>query len=168
MTARYSIFSLVRNALSYHENWPEAWRRTVESPEVADSTLILWAKSWMQHGDYLETHSGTLNWLFTESNGLFTLGILFPEFQDATRWRDLAISRIANLLAADIYPDGAHVELAPHYHILAIEDLTEILELSNMNNETIDTTIVNGVVAYQGGELSGAIAGKRLDFTRPR
>jgi len=29
MTARYSIFSLVRNALSYHENWPEAWR----SPE---------------------------------------------------------------------------------------------------------------------------------------
>ncbi len=29
MTARYSIFSLVRNALSYHENWPAAWR----SPE---------------------------------------------------------------------------------------------------------------------------------------
>jgi len=27
--ARYSIFSLVRNALSYHENWPRAWR----SPE---------------------------------------------------------------------------------------------------------------------------------------
>jgi sarcosine oxidase subunit beta len=29
MSARYSIFSLVRNALSYHEDWPEAWR----SPE---------------------------------------------------------------------------------------------------------------------------------------
>jgi sarcosine oxidase, subunit beta len=29
MTARYSIISLVRNALSYHENWPAAWR----SPE---------------------------------------------------------------------------------------------------------------------------------------
>ncbi|MFQ5467627.1 MAG: sarcosine oxidase subunit beta family protein [Kiloniellaceae bacterium] len=27
--ARYSIFSLLRNALSYHENWPAAWR----SPE---------------------------------------------------------------------------------------------------------------------------------------
>ena len=26
---RYSIFSLLRNALSYHENWPQAWR----SPE---------------------------------------------------------------------------------------------------------------------------------------
>jgi len=29
MKARYSIFSLIRNALSYHEKWPESWR----SPE---------------------------------------------------------------------------------------------------------------------------------------
>jgi sarcosine oxidase subunit beta len=29
MKARYSIFSLARNARSYHENWTEAWR----SPE---------------------------------------------------------------------------------------------------------------------------------------
>lgn len=33
MTTRYSIFSLVRNALSYHEDWPEAWR----SPEPKSS-----------------------------------------------------------------------------------------------------------------------------------
>ena len=35
-------------------------------------------------------------------------------------------------------------------------------------SSTIDTTIVNGVIAYSGGELSDAIAGQRLDFTRPR
>jgi dihydroorotase len=35
-------------------------------------------------------------------------------------------------------------------------------------SSTIDTTIVNGIVAWQDGELSGAIAGRRLDFTRPR
>lgn len=35
-------------------------------------------------------------------------------------------------------------------------------------SSTIDTTIVNGVVAWQEGQLSGAIAGKRLDFTRAR
>ena len=27
---KYSVFSLVRNALSYHENWQPAWR----SPEI--------------------------------------------------------------------------------------------------------------------------------------
>jgi len=32
MTPRYSIFSLVRNALSYHEDWPEAWRSPAPKP----------------------------------------------------------------------------------------------------------------------------------------
>ena len=35
-------------------------------------------------------------------------------------------------------------------------------------SSTIDTTIVNGEVAYSDGELSGVIAGKRLEFGRPR
>ena len=35
-------------------------------------------------------------------------------------------------------------------------------------SSTIDTTIVNGVVAYRQGELTDAIAGQRLEFTRPR
>jgi sarcosine oxidase subunit beta len=33
MKSRYSIFSLLRNAASYHENWPEVWR----SPEPKSS-----------------------------------------------------------------------------------------------------------------------------------
>ena len=33
MKSRYSIFSLLRNALSYHEHWPRAWR----SPEPKSS-----------------------------------------------------------------------------------------------------------------------------------
>ncbi|MFQ5774640.1 MAG: sarcosine oxidase subunit beta family protein [Kiloniellaceae bacterium] len=32
MTPRYSIFSLIRNALSYHEDWPEAWRSPQPKP----------------------------------------------------------------------------------------------------------------------------------------
>jgi dihydroorotase len=35
-------------------------------------------------------------------------------------------------------------------------------------SSTIDTTIVNGVIAYRQGELTDAIAGQRLEFTRPR
>lgn len=32
MKSRYSIFSLMRNALSYHEKWPEAWRSPDPKP----------------------------------------------------------------------------------------------------------------------------------------
>ncbi len=35
-------------------------------------------------------------------------------------------------------------------------------------SSTIDTTIVNGVVAYRQGELTDAIVGQRLEFTRSR
>ena len=35
-------------------------------------------------------------------------------------------------------------------------------------SSTIDTTIINGSVAYTGGKLSGAVPGQRLDFTRAR
>jgi len=33
---------------------------------------------------------------------------------------------------------------------------------------TVDTTIVNGMVVYQGGQLSGGIAGQKMEFTRAR
>ncbi len=39
MTARYSIFSLIRNALSYHEKWPESWRSPEPKPAY-DAVII--------------------------------------------------------------------------------------------------------------------------------
>ncbi|HIC80039.1 MAG TPA: FAD-dependent oxidoreductase, partial [Kiloniellaceae bacterium] len=32
MKSRYSVFSLLRNAASYHENWPQAWRSAEPKP----------------------------------------------------------------------------------------------------------------------------------------
>ncbi len=39
MKSRYSIFSLARNALSYHENWPEAWRSA--EPKASYDVVIV-------------------------------------------------------------------------------------------------------------------------------
>ena len=39
MKSRYSIFSLARNALNYHEDWPEAWRAP-EPKEAYDVVII--------------------------------------------------------------------------------------------------------------------------------
>jgi dihydroorotase len=35
-------------------------------------------------------------------------------------------------------------------------------------SSTIDTTIVNGVIAYSDGQLTGAVAGQRMNFNRSR
>jgi sarcosine oxidase subunit beta len=39
MKARYSVFSLLRNALSYHETWPEAWRSPEPKPSY-DAVIV--------------------------------------------------------------------------------------------------------------------------------
>ena len=39
MKPRYSIFSLLRNAMSYHEDWPEAWR--CPEPKAAYDVVIV-------------------------------------------------------------------------------------------------------------------------------
>ena len=39
MKARYSIFSLIRNAFSYHEKWPESWRSPEPKPQY-DAIII--------------------------------------------------------------------------------------------------------------------------------
>ncbi len=39
MKSRYSIFSLARNALNYHEDWPEAWR--APEPKAAYDVVII-------------------------------------------------------------------------------------------------------------------------------
>ena len=39
MAARYSIYSLARNALSYNENWPAAWR--APEPKASYDVVIV-------------------------------------------------------------------------------------------------------------------------------
>ena len=39
MKNRYSIFSLIKNALSYHENWQRAWKDPAPKKEY-DAVII--------------------------------------------------------------------------------------------------------------------------------
>ncbi len=67
MMARYSIFSLARNALSYHQDWPEAWR----SPEPKPSYEVVIIGGG--------------------GHGLATAYYLAKEHAAATAWRPLTI-----------------------------------------------------------------------------
>ncbi len=122
--------------------WPVAWLKTIKSNEIQDSTLMDWVKSWMQHGEYLETYQGRLNWATTESKGLFTIGVMFPEFNNSKGWRNLALDRVKQQLKNDFYPDGAHIELSPEYHWIALIAIAEVYNLAKMYNYPIDEKMV--------------------------
>ncbi len=57
---RYSIFSLLRNALSYHENWPEAWRSPDPKPSY-DAVIVGGGGHGLATAYYLAKEHGITN-----------------------------------------------------------------------------------------------------------
>ncbi|MCX7819118.1 MAG: heparinase II/III family protein [Kiritimatiellae bacterium] len=100
--------------------WPAVWPRVLASRSFDEETWLLWLASWVDHARYLMRFKTSGNWLTMEANGLYHVGALFPEFRDAALWRAAALERLAAELDAQVYPDGAQIELAPGYHSVSL------------------------------------------------
>ncbi len=67
--AKYSVFSLVRNALSYHENWQRAWRSPEPKPEY-DILVIGGGGHGLATAHYLAKEHGINNVAVIEKSWL--------------------------------------------------------------------------------------------------
>ena len=114
-------------------NWPNAFFYFLSSPSLDDESVIKMLKSFYVHGDHLMEHNTAGNWLAIEMQGLFTLGVLFPEFKEADNWRDYAINRLYEEELKQFYPDGAQMELAPGYHALSLSSIVGVYQLAKLN-----------------------------------
>lgn len=119
----------------------QTWFPTLEafktSPSVSDATLIDFLRSCWQHGVYLmreENYRRASNWGAMESNGLYHLGVMLPEFKDAGLWRDTALERTCDMMDYQVYPDGAQTELSPGYHGVSLNNFLGVMRLARANN----------------------------------
>jgi len=96
--------------------WPEAFLALLRSPYLTDDDLIHFLKSAYQQSSYiLEHHSATSNWLTFEMAGLYTSGVVYPEFREASHWREFARETAVSDLDIGWLPDGMSIELTPGY-----------------------------------------------------
>ena len=79
---KYSLFSLVRNALSYHQNWQEAWR-SPEPKKAYDIVIIGAGGHGLATAYYLAKEHGITNVVVLEKGWLgvaATPGVTRPLF----------------------------------------------------------------------------------------
>lgn len=82
---------------------------------------------------YLSYHRSGNAELTGEALGLFYAAVLFPEFRDADRWRDVASRILVGECDAQICGDGVHLERSTCYHRYALEDYLHFQLLADRN-----------------------------------
>jgi len=117
------------------QGWLPVYFSFIDSPSFTPEDHVAFLSSLADHAEYLlpqgRFHSGS-NWGQTESLGLLHLGSFFPEFRDATLWRDTAWQRLEAEMFAQVLEDGAQVELTTSYHQGCISGFIRAAEIARL------------------------------------
>lgn len=112
--------------------WPGVFFGFLHSKSFDDDALVLMLKSFAEHAQYLQKFPTSGNWLEMETNGLYHVGALFPEFKESRLWRETALGRFTHEIDVQVYPDGAQYELAPGYHGVALGNFLGPVHIAKM------------------------------------
>lgn len=98
------------------KTWPAVFYALQPEPALTPATRLLLLSQALDHARFIRRfHSHGSNWVITEMTGLLSLACSFPEFRDASEWRDVALRLAQDELARQVYPDGVQHELASNY-----------------------------------------------------
>ena len=125
--------------------WPASFFYFLDSPSFDDESIIMMVKSFHEHGLHLRAYPQRNNWLTMEMNGLFHIGVLFPEFKESAEWCRYAGDRLYEEEKVQIYPDGAQVELAPGYHGVTLHNILGIYDVAKVNGYPLPKEFVPGL-----------------------
>ncbi|HCU35284.1 MAG TPA: hypothetical protein DGT21_07405 [Armatimonadetes bacterium] len=130
------------------QTWWQAYAYFKDSPGFDVDTQMLMLRSFWEHAVYLmdeRVWHPKSNWGAMEVNGLFTLAVMMPEMRDSRLWLDTARQRLVEALAAQVYPDGAQMELAPGYHGVTLNNVVGTLELARRNSVDLPPDFAAGL-----------------------
>lgn len=129
-----SPWRTIEAGIRMQSSWPNAFNYFLSSPNFDDESIVKMVESFYEHGKHLRQYNTKDNWLAIEMNGLYTIGVLFPEFRDASEWRNFAADKLYNEAIVQFYPDGAQRELSTGYHKASLSNIVSIFRLSQLNN----------------------------------
>lgn len=87
----------------------------------------------------------------SEGVGLWTIGLLFPEFKQAARWRELGRRVLEDQARQLIYNDGGCSPQSANYHRLIVHDYLWAIRLGQLNRQPLSQIMLRRVA--RAGEL---------------
>jgi hypothetical protein len=154
--------------------WQWALHSFYRSPHFTDDVLIDWYKSVWEHGWRLRHFHRTGNWLIMEMNGLAQIGLLYPQFRDASSWKAYALERLAAELETQVYADGFQYELSNGYHQVVIRNYQWLMDVYAAYDEPVPDAFRDGLermhavnvgLMMPDGHLPDLNDGRRLEVT---
>lgn len=110
-----------------------------------DNTCLAFLKGLLRHGCYLDANLEfhvQNNHLLLEAKALAVLGLLFPEFKHAERWRQRGLEILYQQINTQVCSDGVHGERTTLYHRVITGELLELLVLLENNGLAVPSEIL--------------------------
>jgi hypothetical protein len=115
--------------------WTVAFQFCRQAPLLRERAGTAFLKSLWQQADFVSKHlqvtrtSVPNNHLLGEATGLALVGAAFPEFSDASAWRDRGLQLLTEQVPLQTHPDGVNKEQATGYHRFVVELLLAVVAL---------------------------------------
>ena len=90
-------------------------------------------------------HAQGNNHLLVEGVGLYTAGLLFPEFAAANDWHRIGRGTLLHVLRTQVFPDGGYVQHSANYHRLALQAATWAASLAERNQEPLPSEAIGSI-----------------------
>ena len=147
-----SIWRGLEVSVRMYESWPYAYFHFLNSPSFTPDAQWIYLKSVYEHGAFLARElknnpNGTGNHLTSSCEGLYAVGVLFPELQAAEGWRTQALDELTSVVSRMIYPDGMSDELTPGYHMGVLSECLAPLQLAKLNNLPFPDALREKIIA---------------------
>jgi hypothetical protein len=157
-----SAWRTIETGIRAAQIWPELWYRFLLSPAMTDDALISFLKAYIDHARHLMAFHTTGNWLAMEGNGLYHVGVLFPEFKDAAAWRDTAAGWIYNEMNNQVYPDGVQIELSSGYHHVSQSNFLAVYKIAKLNDVALPADFLKRLEKTYDFDVYGAMPDRSL------
>lgn len=128
-------------------SWIWAYQFFLPSKHFDANTQCEMLKLLIFHARHIQAH---LSYYFAPNNhltgeglSLFYLGIMFPEFKESMKWRQIGLSILENEIQKQVFEDGVFFEQSSHYHRFTVDFYLQLLILAKHNKISISKGLLD-------------------------